>query len=701
MAWFVRRNLFAGVASACVVGLGIAMVWPFFSDYGDTRLFENPRPPVVVDLKPQLGESPPAPALPKPVEPAPEKFAPSEARQKPSAVTPALKKERELAAIAFSDQRAKLQASTEIKRDAMSVTDAITAEDIGQLPEQNIAEALQRVPGVEVVRAPQAPAPAASGELEEVIVTGARASRAQQTPHKGVAPPAGYGYAGKVQMVITPSAPPPPVSTLGNFAYEPSMPVADEGRDKFQKFDVNPVKQVADEPVSTFSADVDTASYSFIRRQLTSGRLPQKDSVRVEEMVNYFDYAWPAANSAKSPFKPTVVVSDSPWGKGRKLVHIGIKGYEISRDDAPGANLVLLLDVSGSMDSPDKLPLAVQSMELLLSSLKPTDTVGIVVYAGAAGTVLEPTPVKDKQKIIEALRELRPGGSTAGAEGIERAYQLAEAHFRKGGVNRILLATDGDFNVGIAGTDELKGFVERKRAKGIFLSVLGFGQGNYRDELAQALAQNGNGVAAYIDTLGEAQKVLVQEAGASLFTIAKDVKLQVEFNPETVAEYRLVGYETRALKREDFNNDAVDAGDVGSGHTVTAIYEITPVSSATRMVDPSRYQKNEKPQAERGTASEYGFLKIRYKLPDSDTSQLIEQPIPIDSRDVPQNILRDVQFSTAVAGFGQLLRGGTFTGPLNYDDIIKQAQAAKGDDPFGYRTEFVQLVRKAKVAREM
>jgi len=309
--------------------------------------------------------------------------------------------------------------------------------------------------------------------------------------------------------------------------------------------------------------------------------------------------------------------------------------------------------------------------------------------------------VKDKQKIIAALRDLSPGGSTAGAEGIERAYQLAEAHFRKGGVNRILLATDGDFNVGIAGTNELKGFVERKRAKGIFLSVLGFGQGNYRDELAQALAQNGNGVAAYIDTLGEAQKVLVQEAGASLFTIAKDVKLQVEFNPATVAEYRLVGYETRALKREDFNNDAVDAGDVGSGHTVTAIYEITPVGSATRMVEPSRYEKNEKPQVDRGTASEYGFLKIRYKLPDSDTSQLIEQPILIASRDVPQNVLRDVQFSTAVAGFGQLLRGGAFTGPLSYEDVIKQAQAAKGDDAFGYRTEFVQLVREATVAREM
>jgi Ca-activated chloride channel family protein len=526
-----------------------------------------------------------------------------------------------------------------------------------------------------------------------------RASRAQQVPHKGVASPVGSGSSGRVRTLVIPASP-PAASLGGAIAYEPSNAVADEGRDKFQQFDVNPVKQVADEPVSTFSADVDTASYSFVRRQLNSGRLPQKDSVRVEEMINYFDYAWPAASSAKTPFKPTVVVSDSPWGKGRKLVHIGIKGYELSRDDAPGANLVLLLDVSGSMDSPDKLPLAVQSMELLLSSLKPTDTVGIVVYAGAAGTVLEPTPVKDKQKILDALRELRPGGSTAGAEGIERAYQLAEAHFRKGGVNRILLATDGDFNVGIAGTNELKGFVERKREKGIFLSVLGFGQGNYRDELAQALAQNGNGVAAYIDTLSEAQKVLVQEAGASLFTIAKDVKLQVEFNPATVAEYRLVGYETRALKREDFNNDAVDAGDVGSGHTVTAIYEITPVGSATRMVDKSRYAKESPPTVVTGTASEYGFLKIRYKLPASDTSQLIEQPIQIVS-DAPQNVLRDVQFSTAVAGFGQLLRGGTFTGPLSFDDVVKQAQTAKGDDPFGYRTEFVQLVRKAKVARKM
>jgi Ca-activated chloride channel family protein len=416
-------------------------------------------------------------------------------------------------------------------------------------------------------------------------------------------------------------------------------------------------------------------------------------------MVNYFDYAWPVPDSRQEPFEPTIVVTDSPWGTGKKLIHIGIKGYEMNRDQAPDVNLVLLLDVSGSMNSPDKLPLAVKSMELLLESLKPTDTVGIVVYAGAAGTVLEPTPVGQKQKIVEALRSLQPGGSTAGAAGIERAYQLAEANFRKGGVNRILLATDGDFNVGTSGTEQLKGLVERKREKGVFLSVLGFGEGNYRDELAQALAQNGNGVAAYIDTLSEAQKVLVQESNAALFTIAKDVKLQVEFNPATVAEYRLVGYESRALRREDFNNDAIDAGDVGSGHTVTAIYEITPVGSAARMVDENRYSENDRPAPKRGSRDEYGFLKIRYKLPNESKSRLMTTAIGVRTARVPERVRRDVQFSTAVAGFAQLLRGGSYTGALTYDDIIRQAQGAKGEDRYGYREEFLQLVRKAQAAK--
>jgi Ca-activated chloride channel family protein len=473
----------------------------------------------------------------------------------------------------------------------------------------------------------------------------------------------------------------------------------DEGRDKFQHFDLNPVRRVADEPVSTFSADVDTASYSFVRARINDGGLPQKDAVRAEEMINYFDYAWPAAQSRSVPFKPTVVVSDSPWGKGRKLVHIGIKGYEVDRDETPPANLVLLLDVSGSMNEPNKLPLVVRSMELLLDSLKPTDTVGIVVYAGAAGTVLEPTPARDNQKIVAALRSLRPGGSTAGAEGIERAYQLAEGHFRKGGVNRILLCTDGDFNVGIDGTEELKGFVERKREKGVYLSVLGFGEGNYRDELAQALAQNGNGVAAYIDTENEARKVLVQEASASLFTIAKDVKLQVEFNPATVSEYRLVGYETRALRREDFNNDAVDAGDVGAGHTVTAIYEITPAGTQGS-VDEPYFEGNRKATEARprGNGDLYGFLKIRYKLPAEKESKLITEPIPLRSAGTSAAVRRDVRFSTAVAGFAQLLRGGTYTGSLTYDDVIEEAQAARGEDRFGYRAEFIELVRRARQA---
>lgn len=491
-----------------------------------------------------------------------------------------------------------------------------------------------------------------------------------------------------------------------DFAQKASIPTAppapqrEQGRDKFQHFETNPVKRVADDPVSTFSVDVDTAAYSFVRRKLNEGLLPQMDAVRVEEMINYFDYAWPAASSRDVPFKPTITVSDSPWGEGKKLIHIGIKGYSLPASQRPAVNLVLLLDVSGSMDSPDKLPLAQHSMALLLDSLRPTDTVGIVVYAGAAGQVLAPTPVSDKDTILSALSSLRAGGSTAGAEGIRLAYALAEKSFRKGGVNRILLATDGDFNVGITDRNELKSFVAREREKGVYLSVLGFGEGNYRDEMAQTLAQNGNGVAAYIDTVNEAKKVLVQEATSSLFPIAKDVKLQVEFNPATVAEYRLVGYETRALEREDFNNDKVDAGDVGSGHTVTAIYEITPVGSSAKLIEERRYATREKKPASRGRANEYGFLKIRYKLPNGLRSRLLEQPILVDAG-VPAALRDDVAFSTAVAGFGQLLRGSQYVGSLSFEDVIEQAQAGVGADPYGYRSEFVRLVSEAQHARGM
>ena len=475
----------------------------------------------------------------------------------------------------------------------------------------------------------------------------------------------------------------------------------DVGRDKFEDFKENPIKLVSEEPVSTFSIDVDTSSYSFMRRQINNGVLPQKDAVRIEEMVNYFDYDYALPETKAEPFKPSVTVVPSPWVKGRKLVHIGIKGYDIAPTEKPHSNLVFLLDVSGSMNSQDKLPLLKNSFKLLLDTLEPDDTVGIVVYAGAAGTVLEPTKAREKNKILSALENLSAGGSTAGAEGIRQAYRMAEENFDKDGVNRIILATDGDFNVGISNREELKDFVERKRKTGVFLSVFGFGQGNLNDHMMQTLAQNGNGVAAYIDTLSEARKVLVEEASSTLFPIAKDVKIQVEFNPESVAEYRLIGYETRSLKREDFNNDAVDAGDIGAGHTMTAIYEITP-KGGPRTIDDSRYAKVEQHKASSNFSGEYAFLKIRYKNPDADTSKLITTPITtsneVSSIDKANN---DTRFATSVAAFGQLLKGGKYTDAYSYGDVVDLAQGARGDDPFGYRTEFVNLVRLAKSSAAM
>ena len=476
-----------------------------------------------------------------------------------------------------------------------------------------------------------------------------------------------------------------------------------EMRDRFATFAQNAVTQVAKEPVSTFSVDVDTASYSYVRRQLNSGVLPQKDAVRIEELINYFDYQYPLPESKSHPFKPTVVVTDSPWQAGNKLIHIGIKGYEIAAEKKPKTNLVFLLDVSGSMESDDKLPLVKQAMGLLLDNLNPEDTVAIAVYAGAAGTVLAPTPVKNKSAILAALNRLSAGGSTAGGEGIQLAYQLAEQHFDKNAVNRIILATDGDFNVGLTNDKAFKDYVERKRDKGIYLSILGFGQGNYQDALMQTLAQSGNGIAAYIDTLSEAQKVLVTEANSTLFPIANDVKIQVEFNPATVKEYRLIGYETRALKQEDFNNDKIDAGDIGAGHRVTAIYEITPVDATGALLDESRYQKPVKDVAK---SDEYGFLKLRYKLPGQQTSQLLTQSIntqtiSLNGKEPLQGIHAEVGFATAVAGFAQLLKGGHYTGGYSYDDVIALANLTKGSDDYGYRTEFVQLVRKAKIAKAL
>ena len=482
----------------------------------------------------------------------------------------------------------------------------------------------------------------------------------------------------------------------------PADAYREQGRDRFADFDSNPVRVVAEEPVSTFSIDVDTASYGFVRASLNDGVLPQKDAVRVEELVNYFPYEYPGPESRETPFRASVSLLPAPWNPAARLMHIGIRGYALDTGTAPRANLVFLVDVSGSMDEPNKLPLVVNSLKLLLGTLAPEDTVAVVVYAGAAGTVLPPTPVTERGRILAALEHLDAGGSTAGGEGIRQAYLLAERHFVEGGVNRVILATDGDFNVGITDSDELESFIARRRESGVFLSVLGFGRGNYNDALMQRLAQHGNGNAAYIDSLNEARKALVEEATSMLFPIAKDVKVQVEFNPAAVSEYRLIGYETRMLAREDFRNDRVDAGEIGSGHTVTAIYEVMPVGSGAERVAPLRYQRGEAAEADTEFADELAFLKIRYKRPDADASILITRAVTTaDGFESVDAAPREARFAAAVAGFGQLLRGGRHTGDYGYDDVIALAQGARGDDPFGYRAEFVNLVRLAKSAAAM
>ncbi|HVU29139.1 MAG TPA: VWA domain-containing protein, partial [Sphingomicrobium sp.] len=473
----------------------------------------------------------------------------------------------------------------------------------------------------------------------------------------------------------------------------------DVGRDKFTKVDENPFRIVSEAPVSTFSIDVDTASYSWVRASLNQNVLPQPAAIRTEEMVNYFPYDYAPPASREHPFSTSVAVFPSPWAKGRKLVRIGIRGYSVDPASRPHANLVFLIDTSGSMQEPNKLPLVKQSLEMLLDELAPGDTVSIVTYAGYAGTALEPTRVRDKHKIEAVIDSLGAGGSTAGAEGIRQAYALAEANLDPGGVNRVILATDGDFNVGITNQEELKGYIEREREKGVFLSVLGFGMGNYNDALMQTLAQNGNGAAAYIDTLLEARKTLVEEASSTLFPIAKDVKIQVEFNPAAVAEYRLIGYETRALNRDDFDNDKVDAGDVGSGQTVTALYEIVPVGGPRTMED-LRYSSPAKAIAK--GAGEYGYVKIRYKLPKSSTSRLISTPIDRHMETASFAAAPgDARFAAAVAAFAEMLRGGKYSGSMSYDDVMKIAAEARGKDQFGYRSEFIQLVRSAKNARTL
>jgi Ca-activated chloride channel homolog len=461
-----------------------------------------------------------------------------------------------------------------------------------------------------------------------------------------------------------------------------------DNTEAFPTADVNPVKVTAKDPVSTFSIDVDTASYAVVRSSLMNGMLPPPDAVRVEEMVNYFPYSYPAPDATDAPFRSTVTVMQTPWNPGTRLVHIGLQGRLPAVADRPPLNLVFLIDTSGSMDEPNKLPLLKQSLKLMLAGLRPEDQVAMVAYAGSAGTVLEPTKANETAKIIAALDNLAAGGSTAGAEGLALAYNVAETMAADGEVSRVLLATDGDFNVGIDDPEGLEAYIAKKRDTGVYLSVLGFGRGNLDDATMQALAQNGNGTAAYIDTLNEARKVLVDQLTGALFPIANDVKIQVEWNPAVVAEYRLIGYETRALNREDFNNDKVDAGEIGAGHSVTAIYEITAPGSDALRNDPLRYGNAADFE---GQAAELGFLRLRYKAPGEDASALIETPITVGSE-----ASDDARFAAAIAGFGQLLTGSVYLNDWGWDDAVNLANGARGDDPFGYRVEAVNLMRMAK-----
>ena len=469
--------------------------------------------------------------------------------------------------------------------------------------------------------------------------------------------------------------------------------------ENYAHLEENGVMLTAENPVSTFSVDVDTGSYANLRRFLNQGVLPPEDAVRIEEMINYFDYAYATPESTEQPFGFSTALTVSPWNPERHLLRIGLKGYEIEADERPDTNLVFLVDVSGSMQSPDKLELLKRSLGVLAGRLTERDRVSLVVYAGAAGVVLQPTPGNQVATIRNALNQLVAGGSTNGASGIQLAYDMARQGYIKDGINRVVLATDGDFNVGTVNFEQLIDIVERERASGITLTTLGFGQGNYNDHLMEQLANKGNGNHAYIDTMREANKVLVEEMSSTLMVIAADVKAQIEFNPAIVAEYRLVGYENRVLEREDFNNDKVDAGDIGAGHTVTALYELTLTDSKARQVDPLRYTASTgshygKGGIERPREEELAYLKLRYKLPGESSSKLLQAVIKRDDVVDFDDIDADFRFAVAVAAFGQKLRGSKHA-DMSFDAIRELAASARGDDPFGYRGEFLSLVSTA------
>ncbi|MEZ4827161.1 MAG: VWA domain-containing protein [Bacteroidia bacterium] len=472
------------------------------------------------------------------------------------------------------------------------------------------------------------------------------------------------------------------------------QPPAEFNTEEYNRIYENPFLPAKQNPLSTFSIDVDVASYANVRRFLNDNQMPYPDAVRIEEMINYFSYNY-SQPKGDDPFSINTEVAQCPWNSEHQLVHIGLQGKSIPDQNLPPSNLVFLLDVSGSMDDPAKLPLLKSAFRLLVNELGDEDKVAIVVYAGAAGVVLPATPASRKEVILEALSGLNAGGSTAGGEGIVAAYKIAKENFIAGGNNRVILATDGDFNVGPSSDGELIRLIEEKRKDGIFLSVLGFGSGNYKDSKMEQLADKGNGNYAYIDNILEAKKVLVTEMGGTLFTIARDVKIQVEFNPALIKGYRLIGYENRVMANEDFNDDTKDAGELGSGHTVTALYEIVPINASTEIKtsDKLKYQMAVPIEA---TSNELMNVKFRYKAPDADVSKLIEGPIMNGSKGL-SDASENFRFSAAVAAFGMLLRNSEYKGSSTYASVKQLAQGAKGEDPNGYRTEFVQLVEKASL----
>ncbi len=478
-------------------------------------------------------------------------------------------------------------------------------------------------------------------------------------------------------------------------AYQP-----DFNTEGYSTIHENGYKDVLSQPLSTFSIDVDKASYSNVRRFINMGQLPPKDAVRVEEMINYFSYDYPEPEG-RHPFSVYTELSTCPWNPKHQLLHVGLKGKSIDKEELPASNLVFLLDVSGSMNSPNKLPLLKNAFHMLVNELREEDRVAIVVYAGAAGLVLESTSGAEKQKILDAINRLSAGGSTAGGQGLLLAYKVAEENYIDGGNNRIILATDGDFNVGVSSNAEMERLVEEKRENGVFMNVLGFGMGNYKDDKMELIADKGNGNYAYIDNIQEARKVMVSEFGGTLFTIAKDVKFQLEFNPARVKAYRLIGYENRLLNDEDFNDDKKDAGEMGAGHNVTALYELIPAGSKenTGSIDPLKYQGNQ-PELKPDPKAELLTVKLRYKQPDGNTSTKLEESIKGEVLDGKSTSV-SFRFSAAVAEFGLILRDSEFKANASIEGVLTLAQGGRGQDTEGYRGEFIKLVRTADTLIKM